>query len=169
MNIKFHYFRRAFQTDSAFTNPAVTPFIECPGCRRLIAHDAGTCPHCREEIDLEYARASVVIVTYNTAACSSANTIKTGEYAAVIVFAASLLGVLFVAPGLAIVNVMNSVVSIAAIILWFLRFGGFAFGDAEYDKAKRDMRVSLVLWTVLLFVQALAIAYFARFTPFVLR
>lgn len=108
-------------------------------------------------------------MVFNTAACSSANTIKTGEYAAIVVFVATLMGILLVAPGAAIVNVVNSVVSIAAILLWFRRFGRFRFGDAEYDKAKRDMRISLILWTVLIVVQGLAIAYFARFPSFISR
>ena len=157
------------RTDSPFTNPAVTPFAECPGCKRLIAPNVESCPYCREPINSDYAQLSSAIVVFNTAACSSANTIKTGEYAAIIVFVATLLGVALVAPGLAIANVMTSVLSIAAIIVWFRRFGRFKFGDAEYDKAKRDMRISLILWTVLMVVQALAIAYFARFPSFVSR
>lgn len=152
-------------TDSSFTDPAVSPFAECPTCKRLIAPKAEFCPHCREPIDSQYAQLSTYIVVFNTAACSSANTIKTAEYAAIIVFVATLLGVILVAPALALVNVVNSVMSIAAIILWFRRFGRFSFGDDDYQKAKRDMRISLVLWTVLLAVQALAIAYFLKFRP----
>lgn len=154
-------------TDSSFTDPAVSPFAECPTCKRLIAPTVEFCPHCREPIDSQYAQLSTFIVVFNTAACSSANTIKTAEYAAIIVFVATLLGVILVAPTLALVNVVNSVMSIAAIILWFRRFGRFRFGDADYEKAKRDMRISLVLWIVLLAVQALAIAYFLKFRPLV--
>lgn len=105
-------------------------------------------------------------MVFNTAACSSANTIKTGEYAAVIVLVATLFGILFVAPGMAIGNLLTSVVSIAAIVVWFRRFGRFKFGDGEYDKAKRDLRISLILWTL---VQLLAIAYFSRSPSFISR
>jgi RNA polymerase subunit RPABC4/transcription elongation factor Spt4 len=157
------------RTDSSFTNPAVHPFVECPSCKRLITPGVESCPHCREPISAEYAQVSAAIVVFNTAACSSANTIKTAEYAAVVVFVATLLGILLVAPSLAVVNVFNSIVSIAAILLWFRRFGRFRFGDAEYGKAKRDMRISLILWTVLIVVQVLAIAYFARFPSFISR
>lgn len=157
------------RTNSSFTNPAVHPFVECPSCKRLFTPGVECCPHCREPIDAEYARVSAAIVVFNTAACSSANTIKTAEYAAVIVFVATLLGILLVAPGLAVVNVVNSIVSIAAIVVWFRRFGRFRFGDTEYGKAKRDMQISLALWTLLLIVQVLSIAYFARFPSFVSR
>lgn len=157
------------RADSSFTNPAVHPFVECPGCKRLIAPGIECCPHCREPINAEYARVSAAIVVFNTAACSSANTIKTGEYAAVIVLVATLFGILFVAPGMAIGNLLTSVVSIAAIVVWFRRFGRFKFGDGEYDKAKRDLRISLILWTLLLIVQLLAIAYFSRSPSFISR
>ena len=148
--------------DSLFTNPAVTPFVECPSCKRLIGHRLGACPHCREEIDSDYARASAIVVVYNTAACSSANTIKTAEYGAVIVLVASFIGMWFVDPALVIANLLTPILSIAAIVVWFFRFGRFKFGDAEYAKAKRDMRNSLKLWAVLTAVQALALAYFFR-------
>lgn len=157
------------KTDSLFTNPAVTPFVECPGCKRLIECEAKVCPHCREEIDPEYAKVSRAVTVYNTAACSSANTIKTAEYGALIVFLATLIGVWAIDPGLVIVNLLTPILSIAAIVVWFRRFGWFRFGDAEFEKAKRDMRISMLLWIFLLVVQVLAIAYFVKVRPSVWR
>jgi len=151
------------KTDSPFTNPLVTPFVQCPTCKRLIATGAEICPHCREEIDPQYAQLSSAVLVYITAACSSANTIKTGEYGAIVVFLATLLGVWLVDPALGIVNVINSVIAIAAIVVWFRRFARFRFDDPEYVKARRDMQISLRLWLVVIFVQALAIVYFFRF------
>jgi RNA polymerase subunit RPABC4/transcription elongation factor Spt4 len=151
------------KSDSLFTNPAVTPFVECPSCKRLIGYRLKVCPHCREEIDPVYARASATVVVFNTAACSSANTIKTGEYGAVIVLIASFIGMWLVDPALVIANLLTPIISIAAIVVWFFRFGRVNFGDAEYAKAKRDMRNSLKLWVVLIAVQALVLAYFFRF------
>lgn len=137
--------------------------MECPSCKRLIGYRLEVCPHCREEIDPAYARVSAYLVVFNTAACSSANTIKTAEYAAVVVLIATFLGMWLVDPALVIANLLTPIVSIAAILVWFFRFGRFKFGDAEYAKAKRDMRNSLKLWVVLTAVQALALAYFFRF------
>lgn len=151
--------------DSLFTNPPVTPFVECPECKRLIDCKAKVCPHCREEIDAEYAKLSTTIIVYNTAACSSANTIKTAEYGALIVFVATLLGIWAFDPGLVILNLLTPTLAIAAIVVWFRRFGWFKLGDAEFEKAKRDMRISIVLWIVLLVVQGLAIVYFLKFWP----
>jgi len=145
--------------NTLFTNPAVTPFVECPSCKRLIDWKSEACPHCREEIDPDYARLSTAIVVHNTAACSSANTIKTGEYAALIVVLATFLGIWVVDHGLVIVNLLTPVLSIAAIVVWFRRFGLFQFGDAEYEKAQKDMRNSLKFWIAFLVVQSLVLVY----------
>jgi len=129
----------------------------------LIEYGAEVCPHCREEINADYARISAAILVFNTAAVSSANTIKTAEYGAAIVFMATLIGIWAVDASLVIANLLTPILSIAAISVWFYRFGRFRHGDPEYDKAKRDMRNSIKLWLVLIVVQALGIAYFSRF------
>ena len=147
--------------DALFTNPRVSPFVECPSCKRLIECNATTCPHCREEIDPQYAAVSKMIVVFNTAACSSANTIKTAEYGAILVFLASAVG-FWIDPTLVIVNLLTPVMSIAAIALWFYRFGRFTLGDDDYARARRDMRNSLKLWVILIGVQALTLVYLLK-------
>jgi hypothetical protein len=144
--------------DAPFTNPSVSPFIKCPSCRRLIECDAALCPHCREEIDPEYAKVSKMLVVYQTAAVSSANTIKTAELGAVIIFAASFIGFWF-DPPLIIANLLTPIISATAVGVWFYRFGRVRLNDEEYAKAWRDMRKSLTLWLVLIAVQILAVIY----------
>ena len=144
--------------DAPFTNPRVTPFIDCPSCKRLIECNAAFCPYCREEIDPQYAEISKLFNVYQTAAISSANTIKTAEMGAAIVMAASFIGFWFV-PTLMIINVLTSVMSIAAIGVWFYRFGRIRLNDEEYRNARRDMRKSLTIWLVLICVQILAVIY----------
>ena len=137
--------------------------MECPSCQRLIDCKLTICPHCREEIDADYARVSTAIVVYNTAACSSANTIKTAEYGAVIVALATFVGIWAVDRGLVIINLLTPLITIAAIAVWFRRFGRFQLGDAEFEKAKQDMRNSMKFWIALLVVQSLVIVYLFRF------
>jgi RNA polymerase subunit RPABC4/transcription elongation factor Spt4 len=144
--------------DAPFTNPRVTPFVQCPSCKRLIECEAALCPHCREEIDPQYAKLSKLVVVYQTAAVSSANTIKTAEMGAAIVFVASFIGFWF-DPPLIIANLLTPLISVAAVGVWFYRFGRFRLNDEEYLKAWRDMRKSLALWLVLIGVQILAIIY----------
>jgi hypothetical protein len=144
--------------DAPFTNPRVTPFIQCPSCKRLIECGAALCPYCREEIDPQYAERSRLFVVYQTAAVSSANTIKTAELGAAIVFVASFIGFWF-DPPLIIANLITPLVSVAAVAVWFYRFGRFRLPDDEYTRARRDMRNSLTLWLVLIGVQILAVIY----------
>lgn len=150
--------------DAPFTNPLVTPFVECPGCQRLIECEATLCPYCREEIDPRYAELSRLLIVYQTAAVSSANTIKTAEMAAGIVFVASFVG-FWIDPSLIIVSLLSPILSAAAVTVWFYRFGRFRLDDDEYRKARRDMRNSLTLWLVLISVQILAVIYVFRVRP----
>lgn len=144
--------------DAPFTNPRVTPFIQCPSCKRLIECHAVVCLHCREEIDPQYAAISKAVVVYQTAAVSSANTIKTAEMGAVVIFVASFIGFWF-DPPLIIANLLTPIISVAAVGVWFYRFGRFRLNDEEYAKASRDMRKSLTLWLALIGVQILALIY----------
>jgi len=149
-------------SDSLFRNPTVTPFVECPNCKRLIEYGSKHCSACHEEIDEEYALASAMIVIQNTRACSLANTIKTGEPGAIIVFLVSLLGAYVAGPSLVIASLLTPLLGLSATISWFIRFGSFELGDEEFAKAKRDMRNSLKLWVVLLAVLLLLITYLLK-------
>ncbi|MEA2203656.1 MAG: hypothetical protein QOE77_432 [Blastocatellia bacterium] len=147
--------------DSLFKTPAVTPFVECPNCKRLIEYGSKRCPSCHEEIDEEYALASAMIVIQNTRACSLANTIKTVEPIAVIVFITCLIAAYY-GPSLIIVSLITPLMGVSATVSWFVRFGSFKLGDEEFVKAKRDMRNSLKLWLVLLAVLLLLIIYLLK-------
>jgi hypothetical protein len=128
----------------------------------LFEYGATQCPHCREEINPKYAQASASVIILNTQACSLANTIKTAEPGAVIVFFVSAFAFFLYAPSVLIFNFLTPVVSLAAIILWFNRFGRFRAGDEEYLKAKARMRGSLELWLALMAVQLLLLLYLIK-------
>lgn len=149
-------------TDSMFKAPAVHPFVECPNCKQLLEFGAEECPRCREEIDIDYALHSAAVVHLNTQAVSSANTIKTGEPAAAIIFFASLLSYSLGHPAIFIVNLVTTTLSLSVILLWFYRYGRFKIGDEDYEGAKKGMWASLKLWSALLFVQLLIILHMLK-------
>ena len=149
-------------SDSMFKRPPVVPFVECPNCKHLLEYGAERCPSCREEIDSDYALVSAVVVQHNTQAISLANTIKTGEPAAFIIFFTSLIGYFLGSPAIFIVNLITPVLSLLVILLWFYRYRSFKIGDEEYVKAKRDMRASLKLWLAVLGVQMIVILYMLK-------
>jgi RNA polymerase subunit RPABC4/transcription elongation factor Spt4 len=149
-------------SDSMLKRPAVTPFVECPNCKRLIEYGAETCPACREEIGSDYALASAIVVVHNTQACSQANTIKTGDYAAFVSIFAALYGYASGAPGLFVSSIATPVIFLIVIGVWFYRFGRFQIGDDDYLKARRDMHASLKLWLALLSVELAALVYMLK-------
>ena len=108
-------------SESMFKRPAIIPFVECPNCKQLLEYGAERCPRCQEEIDSQYALVSAVVVHHNTQAISLANTIKTGEPAALIIFFASLIGYFLGSPSMFIVNLITPVISLLAILVWFYR------------------------------------------------
>lgn len=148
--------------DSIFTAPPVTPFIECPNCKRLVRYGTAQCPTCREEIDEQYALLSATIIVLNTQACSLANIIKTGEPGVVIILAASVFVFFVNGSSLLLSGFLSPVLYISGIIFWFIRYRKFRFGDEDFARARRDLSKSLKLWSVLLFVQILLMAYFLK-------
>jgi hypothetical protein len=147
---------------SQFSIPPVTPFIECPGCKRLIEYGLAICPHCREEINHDYALASAVKIVVNTQAVSLANTIRTAEMGALVVLCASLLGFFLLDSSLLVVNLLTPVISLAAILLWLRHYRNFQMGDEEFLKARARMWSSFKLWAAVLTVQILALTYMWR-------
>jgi hypothetical protein len=148
--------------DSIFTAPPVTPFVECPTCKRLIEYGLDRCPSCREDIDAEYARLSATTVAINTQACGLANTIKTAEPAVGIILGASVFAFFFNHRSPLLSGFLSPIVYISAIVLWFLRYRRFRVGDEDFQRARRELVRSLKLWSALLAVQILVLAYFLR-------
>lgn len=99
---------------------------------------------------------------HNTQACSLANTVKTLEPAAVINILSAIFGYLLGAPTLFAVNLFIPLMAVAAILLWFLRYGRFKIGDEDYAKAKCVMHFSLRLWLALLVVELIAFGYMLK-------
>lgn len=144
---------------SIFADPQVTPFVECPNCRRLLEFGTQRCPDCYEEIREEYAFVSGAIVVINTKACAMANTIKTLDVSAAIALGVTLFSYLGDQPG--VMQLAASAwpaVALVAVVLWFIRFGRFKWGDDDYARARRQMGLRLMGWS--LFTAALWSFYF---------
>jgi hypothetical protein len=138
----------------------VTPFVECPNCGRFLSLRAEKCPDCQEVIDEGYAFYSALHVTVITQACSFANSIKYVDLVAILTLGISVYLYILNERWLFILAPMMSAIPLIFILLWFLRFGRFTFAEEDFQKAKRDMRSSLVLWSSLFVVQLIASATF---------
>jgi RNA polymerase subunit RPABC4/transcription elongation factor Spt4 len=149
-------------SESMFKRPEVSPFVECPNCKRLLEYGADKCPVCREEIDADYALLSALVIQHNTQAISLANTIKTAEPAAVLICLTTLIGYFLGSPSLFIINLLMPVLSLLIISVWFYRYGRFKIGDEEYVKAKREMSASGKLWLALLAAELIVMLYLLK-------
>ena len=138
----------------------VTPFIECPNCGRFLSMRDEKCPDCQEVIDEGYAFYSALHVTVITQACSFANSIKYVDLIAILVLGISVYLYILNERWLFILAPMMSAVPLFFIVLWFSRFGRFRFAEDDFQRAKRDMRSSLVLWSSIFVVQLIALATF---------
>jgi RNA polymerase subunit RPABC4/transcription elongation factor Spt4 len=134
--------------ESIFADPPVTPFVECPNCKRLLTYGTERCPDCYEEISEDYARLSGAIVVINTKACAMANTIKTLDVTAVIALVVAAIEILQTPPTIPIIPFSWPAVALVAVILWFIRFGRFKLGDDDYVRARRQMSLRLLGWSL---------------------
>jgi hypothetical protein len=133
-----------------------------PELRRLISYGLLLCPHCRKEIDPQYALVSAPKLVVNTQACSLANTIKRGEPAVVIILAATVS--IFATNGSSplLAGFLTPAIYIMAIVFWLLRYRRFTAGDEQFRRSRKDLIKSLKLWSALLFVQILLLGYFVK-------
>jgi RNA polymerase subunit RPABC4/transcription elongation factor Spt4 len=135
--------------DSIFEDPPVTPFVECPNCRRLLTYGVKRCPDCYEEIRDDYALLSGAVVVINTKACAMANTIKTLDVSAAIALGVTVFSYLAnEPPAIVLISVTWPVGALLAIALWFIRFGRFKLGDDDYARARKQMRARLIAWSI---------------------
>jgi hypothetical protein len=133
-----------------FDDPNVTPFVECPNCRRLLKVGIDRCPDCFELIEISYALASASAVLLNTKACAMANTIKTVDVTAPLGLAVAAVGYITdQPPSILFVTAAWPVLPILAIGLWFVRFGSFGLGDEDFLKARKQMGMRLLGWLVM--------------------
>ena len=151
-------------SDSFFSRPPVHPFVECPNCRQLLEYGKTNCPRCREEISPEYALTSAVLVHHNTQAITVAKTISSFDAFIPIALIGSVVINVFNWAGKAIsfAAVWWPLMPMAAIIVWFIRYGRFSIGDEEFIQARKEMRRSFCFWLAFLIVQILCMAVFWR-------
>jgi hypothetical protein len=144
--------------NSIFSMSGITPFLECPNCKKLLEVDVEQCPDCRELISREYALASSVVVAFNTAGCSSAATIRDRNGYMLILIIASVIAYLadYQLFGRLLLFKVIMVWSFLAMMLpigWLQRFGRFRLGDEKLMRAKTEMKSLLAKWVAIMALQ----------------
>ena len=148
----------AWLRESPLANPRVTPFVECPNCRRLLHFGTARCPDCFEEIRDSYAVASAAVVTMNTRACAMANTIKSMDPIALLVLTIVMFDSFALPFSVPFILLSGPTWPLLALVVWFYHFGRFPPGDDDCLRARRQMQFRLAGW--LLFCGVLWTRYF---------
>lgn len=105
----------------------------------------------------EYALVSAANEVVKTVACDFARSVTSLNALAIVVIlvSAAMLVYSLVTEmfGFSVVLPMIPLGPIVLALLWFYRFGELAESDKEYRAAKREVKRSLMLWTLILAAQ----------------
>lgn len=119
--------------------------FRCPSCNEMINESMTQCRHCSAAVDPVAARMIAERQEQANQAYSDASYLRTAVIAMYV-----FLGLSFI-PFLPIVDwgfVITFFVVLVLLIRWMVKFGKLVTNDADYLKARRSWRLSLVLWIV---------------------
>jgi RNA polymerase subunit RPABC4/transcription elongation factor Spt4 len=135
---------------------SITPFVECPNCRKLLDVKTTQCPECRELISREYAALSAFTLVVNTKACNLAKEIASRD---------RMMAALFVAASIVLYfmdfrtfgslfffwfTIVTPVAQLLMVVAWYVLYGRFPLGDSDFVRAKRRIMWSGRLWGLIL-------------------
>ena len=125
-----------------FANPRTFP---CPYCNQIINESATQCRYCSTAIDPVAAQLIAERQEKANQAYSDASYLRTATIAMYV-----FMGISFI-PFVPLVGwafLATFVVALVLLIRWLVKFGKLVTNDADYLKARRSWRLSLVLWIV---------------------
>lgn len=115
--------------------------LPCPNCKQMIYSDAPQCRFCSAPLDRQTAEAAADVQERVNDACNQAKWIRNMAGAMWVLFAISfiltagtvgLFGLFFLIP--------------AYLVYWQVKYGSLKTDDPDYQKAKRDRLIALLLW-----------------------
>lgn len=119
--------------------------FRCPNCNEMINDSMTVCRYCSAPVDPVAAQLIAERQAKANQAYSDASYLRTAAIAMYV-----FMGLSFV-PLIPIVGwgfLITFVVVLVLLIRWQVKFGRLVTNDADYLKARRSWRLSLVLWIV---------------------
>ena len=142
------------------TEEPMAQMFRCPSCNEIIRLGPETCRFCSAAIDLNLARSAAEELHLATQACAMANNIKTGNYAILVLLAATLILALERAYGHYAPRVfLVSLAGPGAAIAWLWKYGKLKTADPEYPEARRTVLISLGMWAAAVLILACVILW----------
>jgi hypothetical protein len=119
--------------------------FRCPNCNEMINESMTQCRYCSTTIDPVAAQLIAERQEKANQAYSDASYLRTATIAMYV-----FLGICFIplVPLVGWAFLVTFVVVLVLLVRWLVKFGKLVTNDADYLKARRSWRLSLVLWIV---------------------
>lgn len=126
-----------------------TRVFPCPNCREIISTAMSHCRYCGVAVDPDKAQAAAAIQDKVGQACSDANYAKIMARALPVLYLIGWIPLL----GVASWGFMFLLVAIPVMLIrWWRKYNALQTGDPDYEQAKTDTIVALVIWSVMVVV-----------------
>lgn len=136
--------------------PIIAPSSEvsgtfpCPNCNEFIGADVAQCRYCSASIPADFARSATEAQDKINKACDEAGWLRAFTGAMWVFFFLRLVP--FIGLIAWIVMMLAFLSAPFWLIYWRVRFGRIKTPDVDYRRAKRNWRISVGLWVLMLAV-----------------
>jgi len=130
----------------------------CPSCQEFINDSMTQCPYCSAPVDPQVAQQAVEFQERVNKACNDASTIRNLAGAMWVCFALRFLPLGGCVAGV-VMLVLFFLVPIR-LIIWQSKYGSLRTADADYQRAKRNALIALVLWGLVIVAQVVLEIFF---------
>lgn len=134
--------------------------FRCPNCNEMINDSMTQCRYCNVPVDPAVAQLIAERQEKANQSYSDASFLRTAVVAMYVFMGLSYI------PYVPLVGwgfLVTFIVVLVLLIRWQVRFGSLVTNDADYLKARRSWRLSLVLWVV-----AILLGFIVRFVIYFL-
>ena len=134
--------------------------FRCPNCNEMINDSMTQCRYCSVPVDPGVAQLIAERQEKANQSYSDASYLRTAAFAMYVFMGLSYI------PFIAVLGwgfLITFIVVLVLLIRWQVKFGRLVTNDADYLKARRSWRLSLVLWLV-----AIPVSFLVRVLIYVL-
>ena len=124
--------------------------FRCPNCNEMINDSMTQCRYCSVPVDPGVAQLIAERQEKANQSYSDASFLRTAVVAIYV-----LMGLGFILPFVGWGSVIVFFVALVLLIRWQVKFGRLVTNDADYLKARRSWRLSLVLWLAVIPVRVI--------------
>ena len=126
----------------------MSQFFRCPTCQEVIRLGTPTCQYCSAAILHTTAQKAAEQFEQITQACALANNLKTlnaGVPILLLVYGANAL-MEWIQPTRLFIFYLLPIAPLIAVIGWLMKYRHLPTDDADFQKAKKNVKIALLIW-----------------------